>query len=84
MFRIEYTRTALKTLKTLPRNLQTGIAAKVKQLAASPFDASNVKKLVGRNGYRLRVGDWRVIYEVHDDRLIIVVLAIAPRGGAYK
>lgn len=84
MFRIEYTRTALKTLKTMPRNLQAGIIAKVQQLAASPFNASNVKKLVGRNGYRLRVGDWRVIYEVDGDRLIVVVLAITPRGGAYK
>lgn len=84
MFRIEYTREALKTLKAMPRNLQAGLVGKVEQLAANPFEASNVKKLIGRNGYRLRFGDWRVIYEVHGDRLIIVVLAIAPRGGAYK
>ncbi len=83
-FSIEYTRDALKALKAMPRNLQTGIVGKIEQLAANPFKASNVKKLVGREGYRLRVGDWRVIYEVQGDRLVILVLAVAPRGGAYK
>ena len=57
---------------------------KIEQLAANFFEASNIKKLAGRDGYRLRFGEWRVIYEVHGDRLIIYVLAIAPRGGAYK
>ncbi len=84
IFGIEYTRDALKALKALPRNLQTNIVGKIQQLAANPFEASNVKKLVGREGYRLRVGDWRVIYEVQGDRLVILVLAVAPRGGAYK
>ncbi|PKO41995.1 MAG: addiction module toxin RelE [Betaproteobacteria bacterium HGW-Betaproteobacteria-3] len=60
------------------------MVGKIEQLASDPFGASNVKKLTGREGYRLRVGDWRVIYEVHGDRLVILVLAVAPRGGAYK
>ena len=84
MFKIEYTRDALKALKALPGNLQAGIVRKIEQLAANLFEASNVKKLAGRDGYRLRFGDWRVIYEVHGDRLVIYVLAVAPRGGAYK
>lgn len=56
MFKVEYTRDALKALKALPRNLQAGIVGKIEQLAANPFEASNVKKLAGRDGYRLRVG----------------------------
>ena len=84
MFKVEYTRDALKAMKALPRNIQTIVRDKIEQLAVDPFEASNVKKLVGRDGYRLRVGDWRVIYEVHGDRLVIYVLAVAPRGGAYK
>jgi mRNA-degrading endonuclease RelE of RelBE toxin-antitoxin system len=42
------------------------------------------KKLKGREGYRLRIGDWRVLYEINDGKLVIVVLAIKPRGGAYE
>lgn len=83
MFRIEYSRDALKALRGMPRNVQTGIVAKIEQLAADPFKAPQVKKLVGREGYRLRYGDWRVIYEIHGDRLVIFVLAVAPRGGVY-
>ena len=49
-----------------------------------PFGAANVKQLVGQPGYRLRVGDWRVIYEVEQGRLLVRVLRIAPRGGAYE
>ena len=83
-FKIEYTRDALKTLKAIPRNLRADIVTKIERLADNPFEASNVKKLIGREGYRLRVGNWRVIYEVFGDRLVIYVLAVAPRGGAYN
>jgi mRNA-degrading endonuclease RelE of RelBE toxin-antitoxin system len=37
----------------------------------------------GRDGYRLRIGDWRVIYELHDDRLVMLVLEVGPRRGIY-
>ncbi|WP_330950864.1 type II toxin-antitoxin system RelE family toxin [Burkholderia thailandensis] len=40
--------------------------------------------MAGQPGYRLRVGDWRVLYEIEDGRVVIVVLAVKPRGGAYK
>lgn len=35
-------------------------------------------------GFRLRVEDWRVIYEIYNYRLVILVTAVSPRGGAYK
>jgi mRNA interferase RelE/StbE len=43
-----------------------------------------VKQLVGEPGYRLRVGDWRVIYDVDSGRLVVRVLKIGPRGGVYE
>ena len=85
MYQIEYTRDAVKALKAMPRNVSLQIRGKIELLAADPFAANNnVRKLVGREGYRLRVGDWRVIYEIEGGRLGIHVLTVAPRGGAYQ
>ncbi len=85
MYQIEYSRDAVKALKAMPRNVSLQIRGKIEQLAADPFVANNnVKKLVGREAFRLQVGDWRVIYEIKGGRLVIHVLAVAPRGGAYQ
>lgn len=84
MYQVEYTREAFKTLRALPRNVASLIRGKIDLLATDPFASPNVKKLAGRTGFRLRVGDWRVIYEVEGDRLIVLVMKIAPRGEVYK
>jgi mRNA interferase RelE/StbE len=85
VYKIEYSRSALKSLRRLPRNLAETIRQKINALAADPFaHHANAMKLQGREGYRLRVGDWRVLYEIHKDRLVILVLDIKPRGGAYQ
>ncbi|MEI7465120.1 MAG: type II toxin-antitoxin system RelE/ParE family toxin [Burkholderiales bacterium] len=69
MYSIEVTKEARKALLKMPRN---------------PFGAPHVKKLIGCVGYRLRVGDWRVIYDVESDRLVVRVLRIGSRGGVYE
>lgn len=85
MFTIEYTRDAVKALKSMPKTTAALIMQKVSALAADPFAPNNnVKKLVNRPECRLRVGDWRVLYAVHEGRLVIEVIRIAPRGGAYQ
>ena len=61
------------------------IRSKIDLLAQDPYAANNnVKKLVGRPGYRLRVDDWRVIYDLDDGLRVLAVERIAPRGGAYE
>lgn len=83
-YEVVYTRQALKTLRGLPRNLAQNIQAKIGQLAKAPEQlAANIKKLAGRDGYRLRVGDFRVIYTLDNGRLLITVIAIGSRGGIY-
>ncbi len=85
MYQIEYTRDAARALKAMPRNVSLQIRGKIELLAVDPFAANNnVKKLLGREAYRLRVGDWRMIYEIEGGRLVIHVLTVAPRGGAYQ
>jgi len=85
MHAIEFTKQAAQALKAMPRNTAATIRAKIDALAVDPYAPNpNAKKLTGREGYRLRVGDWRVLYQIEDGRLVIVVLAIKPRGGAYQ
>ncbi len=60
------------------------MTSKIAGLARDPFGAANVRKLVGQPGYRLRVGDWRVIYDVEQGRLVVRVLRIGPRAGVYE
>ena len=69
----------------MPRNTAKLIREKLEVIAADPYaDHPNAKKLQGREGYRLRVGDWRVIYTIQNEKLIIIVLKVASRGEAYK
>lgn len=69
----------------MPATTARLIRDKLRHLAEDPHAPNNnVAKLQGRLGYRLRVGDWRVIYEIQDERLVILVLDIGPRGGIYK
>jgi mRNA interferase RelE/StbE len=85
MYRILFTKQADKMLRKMPRNTAQLIRKRLAQLAEDPYARNpNVARLQGRPGYRLRVGDWRVIYDIEDDRLIIFVLKIAARGGVYR
>ncbi len=69
----------------MPRKLAQRIRDKLEHLAQDPYAANpNVTKLQDRSGYRLRVGDWRVIYEIQGQELVILVLKVAPRGEVYR
>ena len=84
MYRVVTTKSFGKALARLPLNWQKRIVAKIKEVAVDPYAPNNnLTKLQGRDGYRLRVGDWRVIYELQDDRLVMLVLDVEPRGDVY-
>jgi mRNA interferase RelE/StbE len=79
---ISYSRSALKTLRKMPRDTAERIMGKVDQYAADPASqANNVKALQVREGIRLRVGDWRVIMR---DGEVLAVLEIGSRGSIYE
>jgi mRNA interferase RelE/StbE len=85
MYHIEYSKTALRALRKIPRNVADTILKKLLLLATDPYaHHANATKLQGREGYRLRVGDWRVLYDIHKGRLTVLVLDVRPRGGAYQ
>jgi mRNA interferase RelE/StbE len=80
---ISYTRQALKALRRMPADMAQRIITKIEQYAEEPeSQANNVKALKGREGIRLRVGDWRII--MNDDGVVLAVLEIGPRGSVYE
>lgn len=84
MYKLEYSKQALRALMRMPANTAVTIRAKLHELAQNPQTARNVKKLTDHPGYRLRVGDWRVLYLLDNGRLIVYVAEIGARGGVYK
>ena len=82
MKQIAFSRDALKSLSRMPANTAKLIREKIDQYARNPRSlANNVLKLQDRPGFRLRVGDWRVIFD--ETATTMNVQAIRPRGGAY-
>ena len=84
MYKITFSKNADKTLRGLPRNIALIIGKKLKELADNPNGMRNVKRLTNHPGYRLRVGDWRIVYTVHDNELIIHIINVKTRGEVYK
>ena len=73
-----------KILAKVPADLRRRILARLHELESDPRPAS-CKKLAGHDDlYRVRVGDWRVTYAIKDAELIVLIVEVAPRGGAYR
>ncbi len=83
-YKVDLTRSAQKDLRTIrDRRVRDPIEAAILALADDPRPPG-VKKLVGRgNEWRIRVGDWRVIYLIEDGRLVVLVVSVGARGGVY-
>ena len=85
MYRIVYRKEAARALLKMPRNTARLIREKLERLAHDPAAPNpNVKPLADEQAFRVRVGDWRVIYELRHDELVVLVLRIGPRGGIYR
>jgi mRNA interferase RelE/StbE len=79
---ISYSKVAIRALRRIPRNVADLIRSKIEAYAEDPASqANNVKVLKGREGIRLRVGDWRVIMD--DQGNVLAILDIGPRGSVY-
>ena len=77
-------RKAEKTIKRLRGEMLERTRLAIRSLSDNPRPIG-YKKIIGYdNLYRIRVGDWRIIYAIEDDRLIVLVLEVAPRGRIYR
>jgi mRNA interferase RelE/StbE len=85
MYRILFTKSVGKALRKMPQDIDQRIRERLERIAEDPYaQQPNVTRLQNRPGYRLRVGDWRVICEVEQEELVILVLRIGRRGEAYR
>jgi mRNA interferase RelE/StbE len=83
-YRLILKRQPERILRRLPRDIRERIDQKLMSLVANPRPEGCLKLTGYENLYRVRVGDWRISYAVEDDQLIVLILEIAPRGGAYR
>jgi mRNA interferase RelE/StbE len=74
---------AQKQLNKLPNSIATRIEDKMMELGQEPRP-SGCKKLKGREAYHIRIGDYRVIYEILDSRLVATVITIGYRREVYE
>ncbi|QLA17527.1 type II toxin-antitoxin system RelE family toxin [Desulfolutivibrio sulfoxidireducens] len=79
MYALRFSMAAIKALKKAPDDVAGRIRSRLDELAKDPFAAPGVKKLTGHPGYRLRVGDWRVLYLIEKGELVIHVVEIGQR-----
>jgi len=85
MYKLKYRRKARNYLARLPLKTKTAIVKKLHDLCLDPDSASlDIDTLKGGEGFRLRLGQYRVIYTRDDDYFIIEVVRIRPRGDIYK
>ena len=73
-----------RALQKLPLDVQRRIVAAAALLADVPRPAGVVKLAGDDNLWRIRIGDYRLLYEIHDDRLIVLVLRVAHRKDVYR
>lgn len=81
-FSISITKTAQKQLDKLPDLVAEQIIVLIQSLADNPRP-NGCKKLKGRDGYRVRKGNYRIIYDVYDNVLVVEIIAIGDRKDIY-
>lgn len=82
-YSIDFEPAALRQFKKLDKFVQARLKPKIRALAENPRPR-DAKKLKGyENTYRIRVGDYRILYEVHDNILLVLVVKVGPIRDIY-
>lgn len=83
-YKVFFKPSADRQLRKLSDGLQRRIVGEVEALARIPRPRGVVKLAGHENLWRIRVGDYRIVYEIHDSRLVILVLRLAHRKDVYR
>jgi len=84
-FEIQLSTRAYKFFKKIPRDVYIRLINKIEELAENPFP-TGVKRIFGREEklFRIRVGDYRILYEIFPDKKVILIVNIDKRSKVYK
>ncbi len=82
MYHVVIEKSVIKQLQNFPKAEYSKIQKALLNLANNPRPIGYLK-LKGREGYRIRVGNYRIIYEIQDEQLIVLVITIAHRKDVY-
>ena len=84
MFSVEFSRKADKFVSVLPKDLSKRIVIAAESLGAEQFPRGAIKVKGEDNTFRVRVGDYRILYEIHADKQLILVTRIDKRSRVYE
>lgn len=82
MYEIAYSDSAVKFLKKLPKKNQKHILSVIERARIRP--ESHFERLVGEKTYKLRAGDYRIIADIYEEKLHILIIKIGHRKNIYK
>jgi len=82
-YELQIERRAQKSLAKITPPERIRLISAIRQLAADPRPAGS-KKLTGREAWRIRVGHYRVIYEIHENKLIVLGVSVGHRSSVYR
>lgn len=82
-YRIEFKPSVWKDLDSIPKTDRLRILKSIERLSNDPRPAGS-KKLSGSERYRIRQGNYRILYSIEDDRLVVVVVKVGHRREVYK
>jgi mRNA interferase RelE/StbE len=83
-YSVEWRRSAVRELKKLPQDVVLRILSAVEELSANPYPAG-MRKLAGaEHSYRIRIGDYRIVYSIWASRLAIEIVRVGNRRDIYR
>lgn len=82
-YSLDFSKQALKELEKINEPFYSNIKQAIFNLTENPLP-NGYKKLKGRDGYRIRIGNYRVIYEIFDEQLIIEIVTLGHRKDIYE
>ena len=83
-WQIQIEREPRRVMRRLPKPVLERIRTAIRSLAEDPRPNGCIKLTGHDKLWRIRVGDWRITYAIQDEELVVLIVEVSPRGGAYR